>query len=186
VAAVEKPKRTTAKAKPATAAKLKVAAKPVAAAKPKAAPKRAAAAKIVPKYKAAKITKERKRKLVPRPTVHPGALAQARAFPVLESIFTRRSRRFALGAELTGPLAFRSDKEPIPLAYEEEAILVAAATGISGIATDEWRQDRLVHGPHVSLAAREPQRRAVLDERRWCLRAAAARRAPGQAQPAGR
>jgi hypothetical protein len=138
VAAVEKPKRTTAKAKPATAAKLKVAAKPVAAAKPKAAPKRAAAAKIVPKYKAAKITKERKRKLVPRHTVHPGALAQARAFPVLESIFTRRSRRFALGAELTGPLAFRSDKEPIPLAYEEEAILVAAATGISGIATEEW------------------------------------------------
>ena len=78
------------------------------------------------------------KQLVPRPAVHPDALAAARAFPVLESIFTRRSRRFALGAELTGPLAYKSEKDAIPLGYEEEAILVAAATGISGLATEEW------------------------------------------------
>lgn len=74
----------------------------------------------------------------PRPNVNPAALAAAREYPVLTSIFTRRSRRFALGAELTGPLAFKSDKSPIPLAYEEEAILVAAATGITGLAMEEW------------------------------------------------
>src|SRR5439155_26383118 len=59
-------------------------------------------------------------------------------FPALDAIFTRRARRFALGATLTGPLAFRSEKEPIPLALEEEAILVAAATGITGVVREEW------------------------------------------------
>ena len=73
-----------------------------------------------------------------RPTIRPEALESAFAFPALEAIFTRRARRFALGAELTGPLAFRSDKEPVPLAYEEEAILVAAATGITGVVREEW------------------------------------------------
>ena len=68
-----------------------------------------------------------------RPTVRPEALEAAASFPALEAIFTRRARRFALGAEMTGPLAYRSDKEPVPLAYEEEAILVAAATGVTGV-----------------------------------------------------
>ena len=40
--------------------------------------------------------------------------------------------------ELTGPLAYRSDADPVPLAEEEEAILVAAATGVTGVARDEW------------------------------------------------
>src|SRR2546423_15649593 len=73
-----------------------------------------------------------------RPEVRPGALEAAFAFPALDAIFTRRARRFALGAELTGPLAFRSEKEPVPLAYEEEAILVAAATGVTGVGREEW------------------------------------------------
>jgi hypothetical protein len=73
-----------------------------------------------------------------RPAVRPEALRAATAFPTLEAIFTRRARRFALGAELTGPLAYRSEKEPVPLAYEEEAILVAAATGITGVVREEW------------------------------------------------
>jgi len=68
-----------------------------------------------------------------RPPVRLEALEVASSFPALEAIFTRRARRFALGAELTGPLAYRSDKEPIPLAFEEEAILVAAATGVTGV-----------------------------------------------------
>jgi hypothetical protein len=73
-----------------------------------------------------------------RPPVRPEALRAAAAFPTLDAIFTRRARRFALGAEMTGPLAFRSDKEPVPLAYEEEAILVAAATGVTGVVREEW------------------------------------------------
>jgi nitroreductase len=73
-----------------------------------------------------------------RPSVRPEALAAAARFPVLEAIFTRRARRFALGAELTGPLAYRSEREPVPLAEEEEAILVAAATGVTGVVREEW------------------------------------------------
>src|SRR5947209_18103800 len=73
-----------------------------------------------------------------RPAVRPEALDAAFAFPALDAIFTRRARRFALGATLTGPLAFRSEKDPIPLATEEEAILVAAATGITGVVREEW------------------------------------------------
>jgi hypothetical protein len=79
--------------------------------------------------------KARKRK---RPDVRPEALKQAAEFPALEAIFTRRARRFALGAELTGPLAYKSRKAPVPLAYEEEAILVAAATGVTGVVREEW------------------------------------------------
>jgi hypothetical protein len=73
-----------------------------------------------------------------RPRVRPEALESAFSFPALDAIFTRRARRFALGATITGPLAFRSEKEPIPLATEEEAILVAAATGITGVVREEW------------------------------------------------
>ena len=66
---------------------------------------------------------------VPRPATSREALAEAAAFPALDAIFTRRARRFALGAELTGPLAYRSEADPVPLGYEEEAILVAAGDG---------------------------------------------------------
>ena len=78
------------------------------------------------------------RRPVPRPTVRPEALQAAGEFPTLEAIFTRRSRRFALGAALTGPLEFASQQDPTPLAEVEEAILLAAATGISGIGNEEW------------------------------------------------
>jgi len=78
------------------------------------------------------------REVRPRPAVNPGALRRAGRFPALQAILSRRSRRFALGAELTGPLAYRSAHDPLPLAIEEEAILVAAGTGITGVARDEW------------------------------------------------
>jgi hypothetical protein len=73
-----------------------------------------------------------------RPDASPAALQQAARFPALTAIFSRRSRRFALGAELTGPLAYRSAQDPLPLAEAEEAILVAAGTGITSVARDEW------------------------------------------------
>jgi hypothetical protein len=73
-----------------------------------------------------------------RPPTNGAALRRAAAYPALRAIFSRRSRRFALGAELTGPLAFHSEADPVPLSEAEEAILVAAATGITGVARDDW------------------------------------------------
>lgn len=54
-------------------------------------------------------------------------------FPLLQALFGRRSRRFGLGMEIpSGPLAFKSSKEPVPLSEQEQMVLVAAATGVSG------------------------------------------------------
>jgi hypothetical protein len=54
-------------------------------------------------------------------------------FPLLQAIFGRRARRFGFGMELpSGPLAFRSAHEPLPLSEREQMILIAAATGVSG------------------------------------------------------
>jgi hypothetical protein len=50
-----------------------------------------------------------------------------------QAIFGRRSRRFALGMEIpSGPMAFKSRSEPVPLSELEQSILVTAATGVSG------------------------------------------------------
>jgi hypothetical protein len=60
-------------------------------------------------------------------------LADVLSFPLLHAIFGRRSRRFGLGMEIpSGPLAFRSDAEPLPLSEFERALLIAAATGVTG------------------------------------------------------
>jgi hypothetical protein len=67
-----------------------------------------------------------------------GAVAQAASYPALQAIFSRRSRRFPLGGTLTGPLAFESADEPLPLSELEESVLVAAATGVTGIIREEW------------------------------------------------
>ncbi|MBI4641185.1 MAG: hypothetical protein HY731_10855 [Candidatus Tectomicrobia bacterium] len=54
-------------------------------------------------------------------------------FPLLGAVFGRRARRFALGMEMpNGPLAFRSRHAPIPLSELEQALLVSAATGVTG------------------------------------------------------
>ena len=54
-------------------------------------------------------------------------------FPLLEAIVGRRSRRFGLGMELpSGPLAFRSDADPLPLSETERSILLAAGSGVTG------------------------------------------------------
>lgn len=56
-------------------------------------------------------------------------------YPLLEALAKRRSRRFALGMKMdSGPLAYHSRQEPLPLAEEEEALLVYAAGGITGYA----------------------------------------------------
>lgn len=55
-------------------------------------------------------------------------------YPLFDAIFQRRARRFPLGAAMPGDLApFTSDKEPVPLDEIEEAMLIMAGTGISGV-----------------------------------------------------
>ena len=54
-------------------------------------------------------------------------------FPLLEGLVGLRSRRFGFGMELThGPFAYKSPKEPYPLSENETAMLVDAATGVTG------------------------------------------------------
>lgn len=54
-------------------------------------------------------------------------------YPLFDALMGRRSRRFGFGMELThGPFTYKSDKEPFPLSEEETALLVAAATGVTG------------------------------------------------------
>lgn len=54
-------------------------------------------------------------------------------YPLLRALFGRRARRFGLGMTIpSGPLAFTSAKDPMPLTELEQMILVAAATGVSG------------------------------------------------------
>jgi hypothetical protein len=55
------------------------------------------------------------------------------AYPFLDALMKRRSRRFGLGMKMgKGPLAFRSRHAPLPLGEEEEAVLAFAAAGITG------------------------------------------------------
>mgnify|MGYP006285016831 CR=1 FL=1 len=54
-------------------------------------------------------------------------------FPLMRALFGRRSRRFGLGMELpSGPLEFASDADPHPLSEREQALLIAAGTGVTG------------------------------------------------------
>jgi hypothetical protein len=54
-------------------------------------------------------------------------------YPLIKSLFGRRSRRFGLGMEIAeGPLAYRSTSDPLPLSKQERSLLIAAGTGITG------------------------------------------------------
>ena len=54
-------------------------------------------------------------------------------FPLLDAIAGRRARRFGLGMELpSGPLAYTSAAEPVPLSELERSVLIAAGTGVTG------------------------------------------------------
>jgi hypothetical protein len=63
----------------------------------------------------------------------PHGLDELRDFPLMQAIFGRRARRFGLGMEIpSGPLAYVSQREPVPLSELEKALLIAAGTGVSG------------------------------------------------------
>lgn len=54
-------------------------------------------------------------------------------YPLFEALMGRRSRRFGYGMELEhGPFVYKSEKEPMSLSEEETALLIAAATGVTG------------------------------------------------------
>ena len=55
-------------------------------------------------------------------------------YPLFESIFNRRSRRFGLGMTLEDEsLGFQSQYDPVPLDEMEEALLVWSGTGLTGL-----------------------------------------------------
>lgn len=62
----------------------------------------------------------------------PAGLDDALSYPLFASIFDRKSRRMALGMEMTGTLEYASPYEPVPLTELEEALLLMAGTGLLG------------------------------------------------------
>jgi hypothetical protein len=71
----------------------------------------------------------------------PDLLDRVWEYPLFEALYGRRSRRFGLGFEMTeGPFKYKSQRAPMPLSELEEALLVAAGVGFSGIAL--WDQSR--------------------------------------------
>ncbi|NSW88138.1 hypothetical protein CL651_000055, partial [bacterium] len=56
-------------------------------------------------------------------------------YPLFEAIFNRRSRRFGAGMELPSDstLGHKSEIPPIPLTEFQEAMLVWAGTGLTGL-----------------------------------------------------
>ena len=60
-------------------------------------------------------------------------LQQVLEFPLVSGLFGRRSRRFGYGMSIpSGPLAYTSQHKPLALCDLEQALLVTAATGVTG------------------------------------------------------
>ena len=71
-------------------------------------------------------------------TVVSAAIEQLAAYPLLDALLGRRSRRFAPGMDLDGgPLTYASVRPPAPLTLDEQAALAFAACGITGHALAE-------------------------------------------------
>src|SRR5256885_17244968 len=57
------------------------------------------------------------------------------SYPLFEALYGRRSRRFGLGFEMPeGPFRYKSAHAPVALSELEEALLVGAGAGFSGLA----------------------------------------------------
>ena len=77
------------------------------------------------------------------------ALRELDVFPLVEALFGRRSRRFALGDEIPdGPLAYRSVHDPVPLSALERMLVLSAMGGTTGWHFSITRHAR--YAPHVS------------------------------------
>src|SRR6185437_10015734 len=65
----------------------------------------------------------------------PTPLDQAWSYPLFEALYRRRSRRFGLGFEMQeGPFRYKSAHAPVALTELEEALLVGAGAGFTGLA----------------------------------------------------
>jgi len=70
-------------------------------------------------------------------------IIKALEYPLFDSIFKRRSRRFGVGMSIVGSaLSFESKIKPVPLSEEEEALLVWAGTGLTGINLGDFPPER--------------------------------------------
>jgi len=84
-----------------------------------------------------------------RTTTEAEALQELAAFPLVDALYGRRSRRFALGAEIPdGPLAYKSSHEPLPLTELERMLVLSAMGGTTGWHYSITRHAR--YAPHVS------------------------------------
>ena len=77
------------------------------------------------------------------------ALRELAAFPLVEALYGRRSRRFALGGAIPdGPLAYESRHEPFPLTELERMLVLSAMGGTTGWHYSITRHAR--YAPHMS------------------------------------
>jgi hypothetical protein len=77
------------------------------------------------------------------------ALRDLAAFPLVEALYGRRSRRFFRGAEVPdGPVAYKSRFEPLPLSELERLLILTAVGGKTGWHNAITRHDR--YAPHLS------------------------------------
>ena len=79
----------------------------------------------------------------------PKGLQEAIEFPLLEAIYGRRSRRFFMGAEIPdGPLAYKSEYDPMPLSELEQMMVLTAVGGNTGWHHLIFRHKK--YAPHLS------------------------------------
>ena len=106
------------------------------------------------------------------------ALQQLAAFPLVEALYGRRSRRFGLGGAIPdGPLAYESQREPFPLTDLERMLVLSAMGGTTGGITRSrdtryaptCRTTRAGPRAHFPLGGRLPHGRALLDRRHGAL-----------------
>ena len=71
-----------------------------------------------------------------RTSIEVEALRELSRFPLVEALYGRRSRRLpGSGDEIPdGPLAYRSQHEPVPLTELERMLVLSAMGGTSGVA----------------------------------------------------
>ncbi len=84
---------------------------------------------------------------VPAPPTLSDPLGDLATFPLVDALFGRRSRRFALGDEIPdGPLTYRSRHEPVPLTDLERMLVLSAMGGTTGWHYSITRNPR--YAPH--------------------------------------
>jgi len=80
---------------------------------------------------------------------YPPGLEDAAKFTLMDALYGRRSRRFALGAEIPdGVLSYKSNNKPHPLSALEQTLVITAAAGNTGWHNMIYRDKS--YAPHLS------------------------------------